>query len=53
MWSVGYAKQSSMLSRNGAATMHQRKFSMCFVLAVAAGHGQAGITNFTEAILKE
>jgi 2-methylcitrate dehydratase PrpD len=38
---------------DGVETVHQSKFSMGFVLAVAAKYGRAGITDFTEAKLKE
>lgn len=34
-------------------TVHQSKFSMSFVLAVAARNGQAMITDFTESSLKD
>lgn len=40
------------LSGNGD-TVHQSKFSMGFVLAIAAKKGQAMITDFTEADLKD
>ncbi|KAF2158370.1 hypothetical protein M409DRAFT_38284 [Zasmidium cellare ATCC 36951] len=36
-----------------AETVHQSKFSMGFVLAVAAKHGQAMITDFTEQALED
>jgi 2-methylcitrate dehydratase PrpD len=38
---------------DGVETVHQSKFSMGFVIAVAAKYGRAGITDFTEAKLKE
>ena len=34
-------------------TIHQSKFSMGFVLALAALHGRAGLADFTEASLKD
>ena len=34
-------------------TIHQSKFSMGFVLALAALHGRAGLADFTEAALKD
>lgn len=34
-------------------TVHQSKFSMGFVLAVAAVHGRAGLAEFTEAALSD
>lgn len=34
-------------------TIHQSKFSMGFVLAMAALHGQAGLTDFTDEALRD
>ncbi|EXJ53395.1 uncharacterized protein A1O5_13384 [Cladophialophora psammophila CBS 110553] len=49
-----YKAAISVLSLSAAAeTVHQSKFSMGFVLAVAAKNGSANITNFTEDALSD
>lgn len=49
-----YQAAFDVLGLSGAGeTVHQSKFSMGFVLAVAAKNGQAMITDFTEEALKD
>lgn len=49
-----YQAAFDVLGLSGAGeTVHQSKFSMGFVLAVAAKNGQAMITDFTEDALKD
>lgn len=48
-----YKAAKEILSLGGVETVHQSKFSMGFVLAVAARYGRAGITDFTEDKLKD
>ena len=43
-----YKATIDVLSLGGVETVHQSKFSMGFVLAVAAKYGRAGINDFTE-----
>jgi 2-methylcitrate dehydratase PrpD len=43
-----YKAATDVLSLGGVGTVHQSKFSMGFVLAIAAKFGRAGITDFTE-----
>jgi len=47
-----YKAAKEILSLGAVETVHQSKFSMGFVLAVAARYGRAGITDFTEDKLK-
>ena len=47
-----YKAAKEILSLGSVETVHQSKFSMGFVLAVAARYGRAGITDFTEDKLK-
>jgi 2-methylcitrate dehydratase PrpD len=48
-----YKATIDVLSKSGVETVHQSKFNMGFVLAVAAKYGRAGITDFTEDKLRE
>ncbi|CAK7222016.1 hypothetical protein SBRCBS47491_004724 [Sporothrix bragantina] len=49
-----YRAAIEILTRSeGAETVHQSKFSMGFVLAVAAKHGRASVLDFTEAALAD
>lgn len=49
-----YQAALNVLSLSGSGeTVHQSKFSMGFVLAVAAKNGQAMISDFTEKALKD
>jgi len=43
-----YSAAQDVLGLGGVETVHQSKFSMGFVLAIAARYGRAGILDFTE-----
>lgn len=47
-----YKATIDVLGLGGVGTVHQSKFSMGFVLAIAAKYGRAGITDFTEERLR-
>lgn len=48
-----YKAAMDVLLLGGVGTVHQSKFSMGFVLAVAAKYGRAGITDFTDERLRQ
>jgi 2-methylcitrate dehydratase PrpD len=48
-----YKAAVDVLGLGGVETVHQSKFSMGFVLSIAARYGRAGITDFTEDRLRD